>query len=109
MKRLVLCIISILVPSLSQAEVLYGVTITKVYAQSRLDSDAYLVQINQTLPAVCNSNRLYINMDDKELFSSALANYIAGKNVDIIYNTTSSPKNVAGHLSGLTCRLISIF
>jgi hypothetical protein len=79
-----------------------------VYAQSRLDSEANLIQVSQTLTG-CNMNRLYIDFDDKELFSSALANYLAGKNVDIIFVTNGTPKTAAGHIAGLTCRVISIF
>lgn len=91
------------------ADVLYGVQITKVYAQSRFDSDAHLIQVNQTLSSACSVNRLYIDMNDKELFSSALANYIAGKPVDIVFAMNGTPKTAAGHTSGITCRVVSIF
>ena len=93
----------------SFADILSGVQIIKVYAQSRLDSDAHLIQVDQTLISTCNANRLYIDINDKELFSSALANYIAGKPVDIIFFTNGAPKTAAGHIGGITCRVVSIF
>lgn len=108
MKRYVAAAALLVCSQATMADVLYGVQITKVYAQSRLDSDANLIQVNQAISG-CYGNRLYIDFDDKELFSSALANYVAGKNVDIIFVTNGEPKNAYGHLSGLTCRLVSIF
>lgn len=93
----------------AHADVIYGVQITKIYAQSRLDSSAHLIQVGQTLNSACHWNRLYIEINDKELFSSALANYIAGKTVDIFFETNGAPKTAAGHLTGLTCRVVSIF
>lgn len=32
-----------------------------------------------------------------------------GRTVDLIYETSATPKSVQGHISGLTCRLISLF
>jgi hypothetical protein len=93
----------------SLADVLTGAQIVKIYAQSHLGSDAHMIQVDQTLSSVCNANRLYIDFDDKELFSSALANYLAGKPVDIIFTTTGAPRTASGHLAGITCRVISIF
>lgn len=90
------------------ADVLYGVQISKVYSQSRLDSDAHLVQVSQAISG-CSGNRLYIDINDKELFSSALANYVAGKNVDMVFFTNGAPKTALGHVAGITCRLVSIF
>lgn len=108
MKRFIAAIAFFVCAQGTVADVLYEVQITKVYAQSRLDSDANLIQVSQTLSG-CSANRLYIDFDDKELFSSALANYVAGKNVDIIFVTNGAPKVASGHVAGLTCRLVSIF
>jgi hypothetical protein len=91
------------------SDVLYGVQITKLYAQSRLDSDANLIQVSATLSSACSMNRLYIDMNDKELFASALANYMADRPVDIVFVTNGAPKMAAGHVGGITCRLMSIF
>lgn len=91
------------------SDVLTGVRIVKVYAQSRLDSDAHLIMIDQTLSSLCNANRLYIDKDDKELFASALANYMADRPVDVVFVTNSAPRTAAGHLAGITCRVVSIF
>ena len=93
----------------ADADVLSGVAFSRVYSQSRADSTAHLVQINQTLPTQCNLNRLYIDINDKELLASALMHYSMGKSVDIVYQTDAAARNAAGHISGLTCRLVSIF
>jgi hypothetical protein len=93
----------------ANADVLYNVTIDAVYAQSRSGSDANLIRVSAALPTQCNTNRLYVLFDDKELFASALANYIAGKPVHIIFVTNAAPVVAVGHLGGLTCQLISIF
>jgi hypothetical protein len=91
------------------ADILTGVRILKVYAQSRQDSDAHLIMIDQAISSACNANRLYIEINDKELFASALANYMADRSVDVVFVTNSAPKTAAGHTAGLTCRLVSIF
>lgn len=93
----------------ASADVSYGVQIVKVYAQGRAESDAHLIMINQTLSSVCNNNRLYIEINDKELFAAALANQLSGRTVDLIYTTAATPKTAAGHLSGLPCKVLSIF
>jgi hypothetical protein len=93
----------------ASADVLYGAQVVKVYAQSRAESDAHLIMINQTLSSVCNSNRLYIEINDKELFATALASYMSGRTVDLIFTTTADPKSAAGHLAGIRCKVLSIF
>jgi hypothetical protein len=93
----------------SHADVLTGVRILRVYAQSRMDSTAHLVMIDRTISSLCDANRLYIEINDKELFASALANYMADRPVDVVFVTDSPAKTAAGHLAGLTCRLVSIF
>ena len=109
MKKSTILILAGLFAAPSWADVLYDVQITKVYAQSRQESDAHLMQINQTLSSACHLNRLYIDFADKELFATALAKHLAGKNVDIIFVTNAAPKNVGGHTAGIKCKLISIF
>jgi hypothetical protein len=96
-------------PAFGDVVYVYGAQITKVYTQSRLDSTAHLIQVDHTLNGGCSSNRLYIDLDDKELLSSALANYIAGRQVDLMYFTNGAPKSISGHIAGITCRLVSIF
>lgn len=93
----------------THADVLTGVRILRLYAQSRMDSTAHLIMIDRTINSICDANRLYIAIDDKELFASALANYMADRPVDLVFVTDSPPKTAAGHLSGITCRLVSIF
>lgn len=85
-----------------------GVQITKVYAQSRLDSTAHLIRLNQTIDSSCHWNRVYILLDDKELFATALAKHLTSSSVDIIYETNAPSKMVAMHIPA-TCRVISIF
>jgi hypothetical protein len=93
----------------AHADVLSGVLFSRVYSQSRADSTAHLVQISQPLPAPCNLNRLYIDINDKELLASALMHFSMGKSVDIVYQIDAAPRSAAGHIAGLTCRLVSIF
>lgn len=109
MKKAALLLLTGLCGAPSWADVLYDVQITKVYAQSRQESDAHLVQINQALSSACSLNRLYIDFADKELFATALAKHLAGKSVDIIFVTNAAPKNVGGHTAGIQCKLTSIF
>ncbi|OLQ71714.1 hypothetical protein BIT28_23920 [Photobacterium proteolyticum] len=56
----------------------------------------------------CSKNSLYISFEDEALFSSALANYMADKTVDVIYNVDTPKKTARGH-AAITCKLISIF
>jgi hypothetical protein len=91
------------------ADSVFATEIVKVYTQSHDGSAAHMIMISATLPSICNNNRLYILFEDKELLASALANYIAGKPVDILYTTTASPVTISGHVGGFTCKLISIF
>lgn len=46
---------------------------------------------------------------DKELFASALANYLADGPVDVMFDINGEPNTAAGHLAGLSCRVVSIF
>ena len=93
-----------------RAEVIFGAHITKLYAQSRVESTAHLIQVNQTISnSACDANRLYIDLNDKELFATALANYLQGRAMDIVYNTNSPSKYAAGHVNSIPCRIMSIF
>lgn len=95
--------------SAAWADVLYGVTLLKVYTQSTADSDAHLIMVDAALPSACNANRMYIAMEDKQLYAAALANNLSGRKVDIVWFPNATPKNAAGHLAGLPCRVTSIF
>ncbi|GAB2504014.1 hypothetical protein GCM10008940_02190 [Microbulbifer agarilyticus] len=90
-------------------DVLYDAKIIKVYSQSRERSSAHLIKLDKSLPEVCSLNRLYINLEDTELFSSALARYLADKSVDIIYQIDADPRSAEGHTANLTCKVNSIF
>jgi len=93
----------------ARADVLYGATLVKVYTQSIADSDAHLIMVDAALPSACNANRMYIALEDKQLYAAALANNLTGRKVDIIWFPNSAPKSATGHLTGLTCRVVSIF
>ena len=93
----------------ARADVLYGATLVKVYTQSSADSDAHLIMVDTSLPSACNANRMYIAAEDKQLYAAALANYLSGRKVDIVWFPNSAPKTASGHLAGLTCRVVSIF
>lgn len=73
--------------STARAEVVYDAMIIKVFTQSRLpgESDAHLIQLDQTISSVCSANRVYIAFEDKELYAAALAYYMAGKPVSLTY------------------------
>ena len=105
----VLCLALSFVAGPAWADVLWGVQITKLYAQSRLESNAHLIKINRTLSSVCNGDRLYIDIADKELFATALARHLDGKPVDLIFVTNASPKTAAGHVDNIPCKVLSIF
>lgn len=92
----------------ASAETLYGVQLLKVYAQGHTESTAHFIQVNQTLPAACHMNRLYIDLADKELFAAALASFHAGKTVDIIWVPNAPVKAAAGH-AATPCKVLSIF
>jgi len=96
-------------PLTARADVLYGATLVTVYTQSIADSDAHLIMVDATLPSACNANRMYIALEDKQLYAAALANNLSGRKVDIIWFPDSAPKSATGHLTGLTCRVVSIF
>jgi len=101
--------IGILGAPTARADVLYGATLMKVYTQSIADSDAHLIMVDATLPSACNLNRMYIAVEDKQLYAAALANYLSGRKVDIVWLPNSTPKIASGHVAGLTCRVVSIF
>jgi len=100
---------SVLCSLTARADVLYGATLVKVYTQSVADSDAHLIMVDTTLPSACNANRMYIAIEDKQLYAAALANNLTGRKVDIIWFPNSTPKTASGHYAGLTCRVVSIF
>lgn len=94
----------------ARADVVYDATILRVFTQSRLpgESQAHLIQLDKTISSVCSWNRIYIAFEDKELYSAALANYIAGKPVSVTFQTDAEGKTAYTHVS-TTCRVISIF
>ena len=92
-----------------RADVLYSATLVKVYTQSTTDSDAHLIMVDVALPSACDLNRMYIAAEDKQLYAAALANYLSGRKVDLVWFPNSAPKTATGHLAGLTCRVVSIF
>jgi hypothetical protein len=109
MKTLAASVLLLVASMPCTADVLYGARITKIFTQSRLDSDAHLIQVDQTLDTACNANRLYIALEDKELFAAALAYYVAEKPINAVFFTNGAPKTVAGHIDGIPCRLTSLF
>ena len=94
----------------AQADTVIDTQITKVYVQSQSDgnSNAHLIQIAATTSSTCSWNRLYIDFADKDLLASALANYLAGNAVSVLYTTTATARTAGGHVT-TTCRVTSIF
>lgn len=52
--------------------------------------------------------RAYIGLDDKELFSAALAASMSKQPINFIYDDAAPSVNIAGHTES-HCRVISIF
>lgn len=108
MYRYLLFLLIALAAGHASADTLYSVKITKVYTQSRAESDAHLIQLDRTIEAVCSGNRLYIDLADKELYAAALTLYLSGKPVDVIYIPAAVPRTAAGH-TNIPCKVISLF
>jgi hypothetical protein len=107
--KLLSTIAFLVVCNATYADTISGTIISKIYAQSRLESTAHLIKLEKDMGNSCSVNRLYIDMEDKELFSAALAFYTTGKAVSIYYVTNAEPKMAAGHIGGITCKVISIY
>lgn len=100
--------ITIFAVSVIADDVLYGVNIQQVYAQSKAGSTAHLIKIDKALPEVCSANRLYIDFEDTDLFATVLALFMAEKQLDIVYNVESPSRKVRRHTT-TTCKLIGTF
>ena len=88
-----------------------GTTI-QVYAQSKIDSTAYMIQsskgIYQGMEHPWCKNRAYIDIGDTALYATALSAAMAGKTVSFSYDDAAPSRFIASHQSS-TCRVISIF
>jgi serine protease inhibitor ecotin len=93
----------------AKAETIMETQILKIYAQSHEGSGANAIQLAATLPTQCSMNRVYVAFEDRELLASALAYMLSGKPAGVIYTTSAAPKDISGHMGGLSCKLISIF
>lgn len=89
------------------AVIVENVKVAKLYVQSQQNSGANAVKIDKDIDPVCQ-NRMYINFEDKELFSVLLAYKLAEKEFHLMYEVGTSEKLVKGHL-GAKCRLFSIY
>ena len=92
--------------------VVSGTTIS-LLTQSQVESGAHMIQsskgiLNNGAHPWC-ANRMYINFDDKALYTAALGVWLSGKVVNVIYDDAMSGVLIAGHVSGLQCKVISIF
>ena len=101
-------LLALSMPLMAEMLVVNGAQITRVYAESRLDSDANLIQLNHAIDRFCHWNRVYVNFDDKKLFSITLAKHLADRPVDIVYEKAAESKTAAMHATS-SCRLVSIF
>ena len=106
--------LGLLVTSYSAFATTYIVGNTRIYvfAQSRLESTANLIQFEAPMFNGGNHpwcvNRAYIRFEDKELFAAALAASVAGKAINVMYEDAAVSKVAAGH-SQLTCKVVSIW
>jgi len=83
-----------------------------IYAQSRAESTAHMIQsengiYNNGDHPWCGK-RAYIEFDDKELFSTALAASMSKQKINFIYEDAAPNKIMAGHTEN-RCKVISIF
>lgn len=89
-----------------------GPTNILIFAQSSHESEAHMIQISNMYNGgnhpVC-INRAYILPEDKLLFAQALAYAISGKPVGVRYEDGSPPKAISGHVSDLSCKVVSIW
>jgi hypothetical protein len=95
----------------SSEYVVWGTTIA-IYAQSREGSTANMIQSTKGIynggdHPWCGK-RAYIDFDDKEIFSAALAASMSQKPVNFIYEDAATLQLIAGHEKN-RCKVISIF
>ena len=91
--------------------VVWGTEIS-IYAQSRVESGAHMIQASN---GIYNNGdhpwcgrRVYIELDDNELFSAALAAAMSQQKINFIYEDAAPNKLIAGHTEN-RCKVISIF
>lgn len=94
------------------AYVVYGTTLS-LYTQSQAESTANMIQsskgiYNNGSHPWC-ANRMFIDSGDKALYAAALGAWLSGKPVNIIYDDAYPGVYIAGHVSGLQCKVFSIF
>ena len=114
MKKIVL-IIALLVASnvVYASGYINGTKISRLYAQSRTGSSgtsasqAHFIEIDKMAEG-CANNRLYIDQDDKALFSVALTAYTTGRVFSVYFRTMAEPKTADGH-GPLDCKLVSLY
>lgn len=97
--------------SFATSYVVWGTEIS-IYAQSRAESTAHMIQSSN---GIYNNGdhpwcgkRAYIELDDKELFSAALAASMSKQKINFIYEDAAPNKVMAGHAEN-RCKVISIF
>lgn len=94
------------------AYVVWGTSVS-LYTQSQAESTGNMIQsskgiLNGTTHPWC-VNRMFIDSADKALYSAALGAWLSGKLVNIIYDDAYPGVYIAGHVSGLQCKVLSIF
>ena len=113
MKKIMVFAVLCISPYVNASAYIVWGTQLQVYAQSTSNSDANMIQsVNGIYGGGDHPwcvRRAYIDFADKEIFSAALAASSAKKSVNFIYEDAALPKNIAGHVSGLSCKVISIF
>ncbi|MEI8634642.1 hypothetical protein P4S72_26655 [Vibrio sp. PP-XX7] len=63
MKKIwILALVAISASGYCADTVIYGTKINKIYAQSKAGSTAHLIRVDASLPAICDDNRLYIDL-----------------------------------------------
>ncbi len=107
MKNKIICTLLFVLSSTSHALNVENTKVTRLFIQSQSDSNAHAVKVDKAIDPVCES-RLYIEFEDKALFSSLLAYKLADKEFNLMYEVLSSGKIVKGHLAA-KCHLFSIY
>lgn len=115
MKKLLFSIVLFFLASAAYATA-YTVNNTSLtlYAQTTSESNqAHMVEssvgiYNGGSHSSCG-NKIYILLEDVDLYAKALATSIAGKKVNVMYVDGSLGQYIAGHVGSLTCKVVSIW
>lgn len=94
----------------THAEIVENVKITRIFVQSLNGfhkSDAHAIKVSKDIDESCGQ-RLHIDAEDKEIFSTVLAYKLSDSEFNMMYATGDPAKVITGHLMS-SCKLLSIY